>query len=74
MKKQWMLLAAGALIVSATPALATDLREAVQAALNTNPDIRQAIANKEATRAERKQAQGLWFRECRSKARRAFAG
>ena len=61
MKKQWMLLAAGALIVSATPALATDLREAVQSALNTNPDIRQAISNKEATRAERRQAEGLWL-------------
>ncbi len=61
MKKQWMLLAAGALVISASPALATDLREAVQAALNTNPDIRQAIANKQATRAERKQAQGLWY-------------
>ena len=54
MKKQSMLLAAGALIISASPALATDLREAVQSALNTNPEIRQAISNKEATRAERK--------------------
>ena len=61
MKKQSMLLAAGALIISASPALATDLREAVQSALNTNPEIRQAISNKEATRAERKQAQGLWY-------------
>ena len=36
-------------------------REAVQAALNTNPEIRQAVANKEATKEERKQAEGLWY-------------
>ena len=37
------------------------MREAVQAALNTNPEIRQAIHNKQATRSERKQAEGLWL-------------
>ena len=41
--------------------MAIDLRDAVQAALNTNPEIRQAVSNKEATRAERKQAQGLYY-------------
>ena len=27
----------------------------------TNPEIRQAIHNKEATKQERKQAEGLWY-------------
>lgn len=61
MKKQLMLIVPGALLLSASPAWAIDLREAVQAALNTNPEIRQAIHNKEATRAERKQAQGAYY-------------
>jgi adhesin transport system outer membrane protein len=61
MKKHWMLIVPGALLLSATPALAIDLRQAVQAALNTNPEIRQAIHNTQATRAERRQAEGLWY-------------
>ena len=61
MKKQLMLIVPGALLLSASPAWAIDLREAVQAALNTNPEIRQAIHNKEATRAERQQAQGAYY-------------
>ncbi len=61
MKKHWMLVVPGALLLSASPAWAIDLREAVQAALNTNPEIRQAIYNKQATRAERQQGQGLWY-------------
>lgn len=61
MKKHWTLLIPGALLMAATPATAIELREAVQAALNTNPEIRQAVHNKQATRAERKQAQGLWL-------------
>jgi adhesin transport system outer membrane protein len=61
MKNHWTLVVPGALMLCASPAWATDLREAVQAALNTNPEIRQAIYNKEATRSERRQAQGLWY-------------
>ena len=61
MKKHWTLIVPGAVLLCGTPAMAIDLREAVQAALNTNPEIRQAISNKEATRDERKQAQGLYY-------------
>jgi len=60
MKKQWMLIP-GALLLCATPATAIELRDAVQAALNTNPEIRQAVHNTEATRHEREQAEGLWY-------------
>lgn len=61
MKKHWTLIIPAALILSATPATAVELRDAVQAALTTNPEIRQAVANKVATREERKQANGLWY-------------
>ncbi len=61
MKKHWTLIVPGALLLSASPAFAVDLREAVQAALNTNPDIRQAIHNKEATREERRQGEGRYY-------------
>ncbi len=61
MKKHWFLIVPGALIAAATPAGAIELREAVQAALNTNPEIRQAVSNKQATREERAQAEGLWL-------------
>lgn len=61
MKKHLTLLIPGALLLAATPAAAIELREAVQAALSTNPEIRQAIYNKQATRSERKQAEGLWL-------------
>ena len=60
MKKHWYLVP-GALLAAATPAYGIELREAVQAALNTNPEIRQAISNKQATREEREQAEGLWL-------------
>ena len=60
-RKHWTLIVPGAVLLCATPALAVDLREAVQAALNSNPDIRQAVANKAATQAERRQAEGLWL-------------
>ena len=60
MKKQWMLIP-GALLLCATPATAIELRDAVQAALNTNPEVRQAVHNTEATRHEREQAEGLWY-------------
>ena len=61
MKKHWTLIVPGAVLLCATPAMAVELRDAVQAALNTNPQIRQAIHNKEATKTERKQAQGLYY-------------
>jgi adhesin transport system outer membrane protein len=61
MKKHWLLTIPGALILASSPAVAIELRDAVQAALNTNPEIRQAVANKAATQAERRQAEGLWL-------------
>ena len=61
MKKHWTLMIPGALLLCAAPATAIELRDAVQAALTTNPEIRQAIHNKEATLREREQAQGLWY-------------
>lgn len=83
MKKHWTLIVPGALLFAATPLNAIELRDAVQAALNTNPEIRQAIHNKQATRNERKQAEGLWLprisveasagvRELRNPSRRAI--
>jgi len=44
----------------ASPALAIDLREAVQAAVNSNPEINQAAQNRQAVEEERRQAQGLY--------------
>ena len=61
MRKHWTLIVPGALLLSASPAYAVDLRAAVQAALNSNPDIRQAIHNKEATREERRQGEGRYY-------------
>ena len=60
-RKHWTMIVPGAVLLCASPAFADDLREAVQAALNTNPEIRQAVHNKIATREERKQAQGRWL-------------
>lgn len=59
--RHWSIIIGGALLLSATPASAIDLREAVQAALATNPQIHQAIANRAATQEERVQAQGLYY-------------
>ena len=61
MKKHWTLTIPGALLLCATPAAGIELRDAVQAALQTNPEIRQAIHNKDATQKERRQAEGLWY-------------
>ena len=61
MKKHWTIIVPGAVLLCAAPTWAVDLRTAVQAALNTNPDIRQAIHNKAATQYERKQAKGLYY-------------
>jgi adhesin transport system outer membrane protein len=62
-KKTRFTLAPGALILSlalASQAQAIDLREAVQAAVNDNPEINQAAQNRAAIEEERRQAQGLY--------------
>lgn len=64
LKKSWAVAAPGALILSAiafAPAQAIDLKEAVQAALASNPEINQAAQNKEAIEFERRQAEGLYL-------------
>ncbi len=82
-RKHWTLIVPGAVLLCATPAFGVDLREAVQSALNTNPEIRQAVHNKLATKEERKQAEGRWlptisvegsagFRKLRNPTRRAL--
>lgn len=60
-KMHWTVIVPGALLLCATPAFAVDLRDAVQAALTTNPEIRQAVANKAATAEERVQGQGAYY-------------
>jgi adhesin transport system outer membrane protein len=58
-KLRWTMIVPGAVLLSATPAFGVELRDAVQAALNTNPEIRQAVSNRAATQEERIQGQGL---------------
>ena len=60
-KKHWTIIVPGAVLLCASPAYGVELRDAVQAALQTNPEIRQAVANTAATREERVQAQGLYY-------------
>src|SRR5256885_10244209 len=60
-KKHWTMIVPGALLLSASPAFGVELRDAVQAALNTNPEIRQAVSNRAATQEERVQGQGLYY-------------
>ena len=60
-KKHWTMIVPGAVLLCASPAFGVELRDAVQSALNTNPEIRQAVANKGATQEERVQGQGLWY-------------
>jgi adhesin transport system outer membrane protein len=60
-RRHWSIIIPGAVLLSATPASAVDLREAVQSALATNPQIHQAVANRVATQEERVQAQGLYY-------------
>lgn len=60
-RKHWSIIIPGAMLLSATPAGAVDLREAVQSALTTNPQVHQAISNRVATQEERVQAQGLYY-------------
>jgi adhesin transport system outer membrane protein len=60
-RKHWTLIVPGAVLLCATPALGVELRDAIQAAMQTNPEIRQAVHNKLATKEERKQAEGAWW-------------
>jgi adhesin transport system outer membrane protein len=60
-KKHWTMIVPGAVLLSASPAFGVELRDAVQAALNTNPQIRQAVSNRVATQEERVQGQGLYY-------------
>jgi adhesin transport system outer membrane protein len=60
-KKHWTMIVPGAVLLCASPAFGVELKDAVQAALNTNPEIRQAVANRVATQEERVQAQGLYY-------------
>ena len=60
-KKHWTMIVPGAVLLCASPAFGVELRDAVQSALTTNPEIRQAVANKAATQEERVQGQGLWY-------------
>ena len=60
-RKHWTIIVPGAVLLCASPAYAVELRDAVQAALTSNPEIRQAVANRVATQEERVQAQGLWY-------------
>ena len=82
-RKHWTIVVPAAVLLCGSPAYAIDLREAVQAALANNPEIRQAVANTYATREERVQGQGLWYprvsvegragiRELRNPTRRAI--
>jgi adhesin transport system outer membrane protein len=48
-------------LLCASPAFGVELRDAVQSALHTNPEIRQAVANRIATQEERVQGQGLYY-------------
>ena len=58
---RWLRLVPGMLVICATPVFAVDLREAVQSALNTNPEIRQAVSNRAATQEERVQGQARYL-------------
>jgi adhesin transport system outer membrane protein len=60
-KKHWTIIVPGAVLLCASPAFGVELRDAVQSALTTNPEIRQAVANRMATQEERVQGQGLWY-------------
>jgi adhesin transport system outer membrane protein len=60
-KKHWTMIVPGAVLLSATPAFGVELRDAVQSALTTNPEIRQAVSNRAATEEERVQGQGLYY-------------
>ena len=56
-RKHWTAIIPGAVLLCSSPAYGVELRDAVQTALQTNPEIRQAVANTYATREERSQQQ-----------------
>lgn len=62
-KRKWLLAVSSVLVLSATAVHAepVDLKTAVQAAVDSHPEISQAIQNKEAIEFERDQAQGLFL-------------
>src|SRR6476661_5405840 len=60
-KKHWTMIVPGAVLLCATPAFGVELKDAVQSALTTNPEIRQAVSNRAATEEERVQGQGLYY-------------
>ena len=60
-KKHWTIIVPGALLLCGSPAFAVDLRDAVQAALSSNPQIRQAVSNRAATEEERVQGEGAYY-------------
>jgi adhesin transport system outer membrane protein len=60
-RKHWTTIVPGAVLLCASPAFGVELRDAVQSALSTNPEIRQAVSNRAATEEERVQAQGLYY-------------
>jgi outer membrane protein, adhesin transport system len=60
-RKHWTMIVPGAVLLCTTPAFGVELKDAIQTALQTNPEIRQAVHNKLATKEERKQAEGLWY-------------
>ena len=60
-KKHWAIVVPGALLLSGSPAFGVELRDAIQSALNTNPQIRQAVANRAATEEELQQGKGLYY-------------
>jgi adhesin transport system outer membrane protein len=63
-KRIWLLAVPGALMLSVASvagAQSTDLKSAIQAALENNPEINQAAQNKEAIEFEREQAQGQFL-------------
>jgi adhesin transport system outer membrane protein len=62
--KQGLLALSSALALTAAaagPAAAIELKDAIQIAIDSNPQVNQAIQNKEAIEFERKQAQGLYL-------------
>lgn len=62
--KRWAVALPSALILSAAAAgqaYAVDMRDAIEAAISSNPQISQAEQNKQAIEFERKQAQGLYL-------------
>lgn len=63
-KIRWASVAPGALALVAAfapSAWAVELKDAVQAAVSTNPEIQTAVQDKQAIQFERKQAQGLYL-------------